>query len=274
MPALGPRETDPDAWISWLKEALGLLRRRPLAWLCWLAVCLCLLYVGHRASWAPLRTASLFFLMPMSLVVFIRLAWCADYSRPARLTDLLPTNRDCGLAIGIGAGLFAVLTAFSAMLAPLADGLEHVLTALGLYREVLDDGLPAPPALRHTMLGPVLVAGVLLGAAVFACLALLLAFGQWFAIPMLVLHQTPLPPSMAVSIRAYMLNPVPMVGLAGVVMISVGLVALSMGWIALAMMPFYGALLYTSYRDVFLGREESEPAAVVEDETHGVPLGH
>lgn len=275
MPALGPRETEPDAWISWLQESVLLLRRRPLAWLGWLAVCLLLLYVGHRATWAPLRALSLFFLMPMSLIIFIRLAWCADYSKPARLPDLLPTNRDCGLAIGMGAGLYAIVTAFGTMLVPMAQLFGELVTSLGLYREILTDGLPAPPPLRYTLLGPILVPGILLGLAVCACLTLLLAFGQWFALPMLVLHQTPLPPSMAISARAYTLNPVPMVGLAGVLLISVALAVLGLGWIALVMMPFYGALLYTSYRDVFLGREASEPAQVVatDEKTVGEPLG-
>lgn len=274
MPALGPRETEPDAWIYWLQESVLLLRRRPAAWLGWLLVCLVLLYVGHRATWAPLRALSLYFLMPMSLIIFIRLAWCADYSRPARLPDLIPTNRDCGLAIGIGVVLYAIVTAFGTMLASMAAYFEELVTALGLYREVLEDGMPAPPPLRYTLLGPFLVPGMLLGLAVCGCLALLLAFGLWFALPMLVLHQTPLPPSMAISARAYTLNPVSMVGLAGVLLISVGLAMLGLGWIALLMMPFYGALLYTSYRDVFLGREQSEPARmVVEDEdTVGVPV--
>lgn len=273
MPALGPRETEPDAWIRWLKEALVLLRRRPLPLAGWLVLSLALFWVAQQSSWAPFRNASLLFLAPLGLIVFIRLAWCADYSRRAGLAEIMPDNRDCMLALGVGAALFALFTALGPILEPPVRGFRELVQDLGLWREILDDGQPAPAPLRYTLLGPILVAGGLVGLAVTACALLLLAFGQWFLLPMLALHQAPLPPSMAVSARAYPLNPVPMTGLFGVVIISGGLVMATLGWAALALIPFLGALLYTSYRDVFLGREESEPQRIL-DEDEGVVPGH
>lgn len=271
MPALGPRETEPDAWIAWIREAVLLLKRRPLTWLAWTAVSLVLLYVGHRATWVPIRAVSLYFLMPMSLMVYIRVAWCADYSKPAGWSDILPTNQDCGLAIGIGVVMVAVATAFGTVLSSMASDFRELVMSLGLYQEILDSGLPAPPPLRYTLMGPLLVPGLLLGLALGTCLTLILAFGQWFALPMLVLHQSPLIPSMVSSARAYPLNPVPMMGLAGVVLIAAGLTAASLGWLVIVLLPFSGALLYTAYRDVYLGRDASEPAKAVEP--HGRASG-
>lgn len=264
MPALGPRETEPDAWIRWHKEAVALLVRRPVPVIAWLAVCVVLFYIGNRTSWQPLRAASVLFLVPLSLMAFIRVAWCADYSRRAGIWEITPTNRDCMLAIGVAAVLFAVGGALSPMLQSFADTFRELVEALGLYSPILADGDLAPDPLRYTLLGPFLVIGGVVGLAVSACLVFLIAFGQWFALPMLVLHQTPLPPSMASSARAYQINPVPMLGLAGVMLITLLLVMATLGWVSLVMIPFFGALLYTSYRDVFLGREENQPAAAIE----------
>jgi len=260
MTALGPRDVEPEAWIGWHREAVGLLLRRPAAMLGWLALCLGVHFAAHLAIYDVVRTASLLFLMPLMLMLFVRFAWCADYSRPAGIYDLLPGNHDCGIAIGIGAVMLIMLSAFDVVLAAMAQGFTELVKELGLYREILADGTAAPPPLRYTVMGPILVAGLQLGLLISACLVLLLAFGQWFALPMLVLHQSPLAPSMAMSARAYPMNPVPMMGLAGSLVIGTVLVVLTLGWLGLMLAPYYGAMLYTSYRDVFLGRNASEPA--------------
>lgn len=274
MPALGPRETEPDAWIRWLKEALGLLLRRPIQVLCWTLGLLVLFYLSHRISVGVLRTFAFFFLSVLGLTIFIRLASMADESKRRRLADLVPQNAHCVLALGVAAMLFALHTGLAPVLMPLGESFREVVQALGLWSPIRDDGLPASEPLRHTLLGPVLVPGGLLGLATVAALLLMLAFGQWFLLPMMVLHSPPLPPSMVASAKAYPLNPVPMLGLSGVLMITLGLLLVSFGWLGLAIVPYFGAVMYTAYRDVFLGEGENAAEELEDEEGVGAPLGN
>ncbi|MCP1676039.1 hypothetical protein J2T57_003198 [Natronocella acetinitrilica] len=274
MPALGPRETEPDAWLRWLTEAYALLRRRPGQTLCWAVALLVLFYLTHRISFGVLRSFVFFFLAMLGLTVFIRLAAAADESKRRRIADLLPENTHCVLALGVAAALFSLQTGLELMLQPLAGSFQTVVQGLGLWSPIGSDGLPAAEPLRMTLVGPILVPGILLGLALLAGLLLLLAFGQWFLLPMMVLHSPPLPPSMVVSAKAYPLNPVPMLGLSGVLVITLGVLFLTVGWLGLVMIPFFGAVMYTSYRDVFLGQGENAAEEFEEDDTVGVPMGN
>lgn len=268
MPALGPREVEPDAWLRWLREAAVLLVRWPRPTALWVVASLFLFYMSHRMSWAEFRYFSQFFLVALGLVAFIRLAWCADHNKMPRVWNVMPTNRDCVLALGLAAALFAMLVALSGMLGPLASVFREAVEGLGLWSPVTADGLPAVPPLRRTLLGPILVPGATVALSLTACVALLLAFGQFFLLPMMVLHQPPLPPAMVTSAHAYPLNPVPMMGLSGLVMMLPALVVVSLGWVGALAVPYIGALMYVAYRDVFLG-EEDEASEEVEDEESG-----
>ncbi|MBK1734600.1 hypothetical protein CKO15_04730, partial [Halorhodospira abdelmalekii] len=88
----------------------------------------------------------------------------------------------------------------------------------------------------------------------------LLAFGQWFLLPMVVLHAAPPGMSMVMSLHAYTINPAPMTGALGLLLFGVLVVVLSAGWLGPLLVPLFGVLLYTSYRDVFLGRSSNHPA--------------
>ena len=274
MPALGPREIEPDAWIRWLKEAISLLRRRPWQVLCWTLALLVMFYLSHRISIGVLRSFACFFLAMLGLTVFIRLAAVADESKRRRLADLLPENSHCVLAIGVAALLFSLQTGFTLMLEPMAAGFREMVEALGLWSPIRADGLPAAEPLRRTLVGPILVPGAILGLATIAGLLLLLAFGQWFLLPMMVLHSPPLPPSMVVSAKGYPLNPVPMLGLSGVLVLSLAGVLLTVGWLGLVIVPYFGAVMYTSYRDVYLGKGENAPEEFEEEDAVGVPMGN
>ncbi|MCH8505321.1 MAG: hypothetical protein LAT50_13470 [Ectothiorhodospiraceae bacterium] len=272
MAALGPREVEPDAWLRWLREAAGLLCSRPRPTAAWVAATLFLFYMSHRMSWAEFRYFSQFFLVGLGLMAFIRLAWCVDHNRTPRLWNVMPVNRDCVLALGLAAALFAMFVAFGGMLGPLAAAFREAVQAMGLWSPVTVEALPAIAPLRRSLLGPILVPGGTVGLALTACVALLLAFGQFFLLPMMVLHQPPLPPAMITSARAYPLNPVPMMGLSGVVMVLPALVVVSLGWLGALAVPYVGALMYVAYRDVFLGEEEEEPEEVEDEEPDRLPL--
>lgn len=273
MPALGPRQVEPDAWREWLKEGATLLWRRPGLSLKWTAASLFLFYMSHRMSWPELRYSSHFFLVALGLMLFIRLASAVDNRRRTGWRELLPTNRDAVLALGLAAALFAILMALGTMLAPLAEAFRQAVEGLGLWSPITAEGLPSSPPLSQLLVGPILVPGGTVGLALVASLALLLAFGQLFLVPMMVLHQPPLPPAMVMSARAYPLNPVPIMGLSGVVMLAPALLVASVGWAGLVAVPYAGSVLYVAYRDVFLGEAEAagEP---LEDDSEELPHGY
>ena len=274
MPALGPRQVEPDAWQHWLKEGGTLLWRRPGLSLKWAVVSLFLFYMSHRMSWPELRYASHFFLVALGMMLFVQLASAVDNRRPTGWRNLVPTNRDALLALGLAAALFAILTAFTGVLSPIADAFRQAVEGLGFWSPITAEGLPADAPLEQLLLGPVIVPGGTVGLALVATLALLLAFGQLFLLPMMVLHQPPLPPAMVMSARAYPLNPAPIMGLSGVIMLAPALVVASLGWVGLIMVPYAGSVLYVAYRDVFLGEAEAAGESLDDDGAEEVPDGY
>lgn len=270
MDALGPRQLEPDAWRRWIPEALALLLRQPGRWILWTAGIMLLAWVAQQSRWDWFRQGALLFLAPLGLTVYVRIALFADYSQPARAGDFLPDNRDCMLAIGLAAVLFALLGLLAASWQPVAGAFEDLLVTSGLYDPVSPEGLPAPPLLSHALLGPVLILGGLIGLALIGVLSLMLLFGQWFLLPMLVLHRPPVPPALAASLQGCRLNPVPVSGMLGVLLFGLAAVLLSLGWLAPVLLPYAGALLYVAYRDVFLGRSENQPVRVEEPAPAGI----
>lgn len=261
MSALGPREVEPDAWGEWAREAVRLLLLRPAGTAAVVALMLLVFYAVHLVEWMPVRRFATFLCLVIALMVFIRLAWFADHGRQARLAQLLPGNGELLLAVGCAAAVMALHGALVTVIDPIAEGFRELVENAGLWSATGADGLQAEPPLRHTLLGPILVPGGTFGAALVGVLLTLLAFGQWFLVPMIVLHQPPLPPAMAMAARAYPLNPVPMTGITGMLLVTVGLIGVSAGWIFPLLLPFFGAVLYVSYRDVFLGRFSDAPEA-------------
>ncbi|MCK8515596.1 hypothetical protein M0534_04540 [Methylonatrum kenyense] len=270
MDALGPRQLEPNAWRRWITEALALLVRRPLRWILWTAGILLLAWIAQQSHWDWFRQGALLFIAPLSLTIYVRLALFADYSQPAQSGDFLPDNRDCMLAVGLAAVVFALLGLFAASWQPAVAAFQGMMVEFGLYEPISPEGLPASPLLAHARLGPVLLLGGLLGLALLAVMSLMLLFGQWFLLPMLVLHRPPVPPAFAASIQGCRLNPVPLSGMLGVMLLGLAAVLLSLGWLAPLLLPYFGALLYVAYRDVFLGRSENQPVRVEEPAPAGL----
>ncbi|BAU58234.1 hypothetical protein LRD18_05645 [Halorhodospira halochloris] len=260
MKALGPRRREPESWQGWLGAALELIWRRiGLFGIYSVAVVMAML-AAYSVAWAPARILLVLLLVVISLVLFIRLALVADYNREPKYLYIIPGNLDVALAITVGAALFAGYGAFlPGFFEPLAESLQQMLVGLGLYETRLETGAPAPPPASQLFVEVVFMAGGVWGVAAFSAGLGLLAFGQWFLLPMVVLHASPVGMSMVTSLRAYSLNPVPMTGLLGILLVMLALVIVSLGWLAPFMLPVLGALLYTSYRDVFLERDYNHP---------------
>lgn len=263
MSALGPRLLEPDAWTRWLTEACALLWRRPGVTLAYTAVITAVHWVGHLAAWAPVRALLALLVAVMGLVVFLRLALALDYNRSVHPAFAMPANLDTAVAVTVAAALFAIHGALTpAIFAPLAGSLEEIVLGLGIYEERLETGAPAPPPLAHALLGPLFLLGGTLGAACVGAVLGLLATGQWFSLSMVVLHAAPPLEAARTSARAYAVNPTCMMAMAGPCMAAVALLVVSAGWLGPLLVPLLGALLYTSYRDVFLGRSTNHPAGV------------
>lgn len=261
MPALGPRPTDPDAWMGWLREALGLIAQRPSPFIGYTAAVALAQAAAHTVAWQPVRVLLILVVAVLALGAFLRLALVADYNRPARADDVLPGNLEVATAVAVSAVLFTAYGALGpAVFTPLGESLEAALTGLGLYEPRLESGAPAPEPVAVFLVGPVLVAGGIWGVSAAAAGLVLLLLGQWFLLPMVALHAAPPAMAMAVSPRAYTANPVAMTGLLGLLALGLGAVLLSAGWLGPLLAPVLGALLYTSYRDVFLGRAQNHPS--------------
>ncbi|MFW6379889.1 MAG: hypothetical protein ACOCZF_00595 [Halorhodospira sp.] len=263
MSVLGPRPTEPEAWERWVREAGVLLLRRAGAFLLYTVGVGAALLAAHLVAWAPLRVLLTLLVGVLALILFVRLALVADFNRTAHPLYVLPGNLDGAVGVTVAAGLFAAFGALGPVLfAPLADSLAYVLIGLGFYEPRLESGAPAPPPEQALLLGPVLVIGGVWGAAVVGAMVALLAFGQWFLLPMVALHAAPPGMAMLMSVRAYAANPVAMTGLVGVLLVAVAVVVLSLGWLGILLLPFFGGVLYTAYRDVFLGRAWNHPPGV------------
>lgn len=263
MTALGPRRCEPEAWQGWLTAALALIWRRLGLFGGYTGGVMLVLMASYSVAWTPARILLVLLLTVVALVLFVRLALVADYNRESKLLYIIPVNLDVALAITVGAALFAGYGVLqTGFFEPLAESLEQSLIGLGFYEPRLETGAPAPPPTSQFRLEMVFMAGGMWGVATFCAGLGMLAFGQWFLLPMVVLHSSPLDMSIVMSLRAYSFNPVPMTGLLGILLTMLGLVVISLGWLGPLLLPILGVLLYTSYRDVFLGRDTNHPSGI------------
>jgi hypothetical protein len=198
-------------------------------------------------------------LPPLAIVGFLRLARAADCALDFPPGALLPSNTDVlrvlGLAaLGYGAAFAALLALGALDSAGEGAGGDAALAKLP-WRDYLHAaatwlGLPVD----------LLIKTALFGASVTAFCTLLLALCSWFTLPLIQFAGLSLVPATLLSFRAYRLNARTLGVMGVVVLVSALLVLLlTLGMASLLIAPFTGALLYVSYRDVFLGRPQNAP---------------
>lgn len=261
-----PREVEANAPWRWAREALGLIGRRPLAFGLASATALALFFAVLQVEQTLLRFVIVLIAPPVGIGGFVRLAQAADHSRRISPVELLPTNREALRALGLvlfGYGL--VFTLILAATAGRAAGLDLEFSGLAddRWRSYLD--------MAASILGlplVLLVKSALFGISLAAFSGLLLVLFAWFVLPLVQLADVRTMLALRLSFSAYRLN-AHRIGLASVGMLAcmVVVVLLTVGLAAVLAAPFLGAMLYVSYREVFLGQAENSPAQAVQRQT-------
>lgn len=260
MNTFQPRQVESNAPLRWAREALGLIGRRPLAFgLCSLTA-LILFFIVLQIEQPILRLVIVLLVPPVWIGGFVRLAEAADQSRPLSPLQLLPTNGEVGRALIVAALGYGLAFALIFAVGSTADG-----TGLALEPGVLADGRWTDYVEKAAaLLGlpfAIVVKSVLFGISLAAFSGLLLVLFAWFALPLIQLGRVRTSLALRLSISAYRLN-ARRIGLASVATLAVTVlvVLLTLGLAAIVAAPFLGAMLYVSYREVFLGQAENSPA--------------
>lgn len=253
-----PREVEMSAPWRWAREAIGLIGRRPLSFGLGSLAVLALFFTTLQVEQTMLRFIIVLIVPPVCLGGFLRLAEAADRSQPLAPAGLLPTNREALRVLGVAAiGYGLVFSLISAMsIGASSFGLELGVVADDRWRNYADAaattlGLPLTLVIKS----------VLFGISLAAFSGLLLVLFMWFALPLIQLSNVQTMLALRLSISAYRLN-AHRIGLASVATLAAMamLILLTLGLAAILAAPFLGAMLYVSYRDVFLGQAENSPA--------------
>lgn len=249
-----PRQVEWRAAWRWTREALALMARRPLLYSAASMLTLALFLLFLRADSAVLRFALVLLLPPLALVGFLRLARAADCALPFSPAGLLPSNGDALRVLtiaGLGYGVaFAALFALGALGEGPGDAEAAVMLKERLTVLAAQSALPVLT----------LIKAALFGASVTAFCSLLLALCSWFTLPLVQFSGLPIVPATLLSFRAYRMN-ARALGVMGMTVFVLTLLVLTLtaGLGAVLIAPFAGALLYVSYRDIFLGRAQNAP---------------
>jgi len=253
-----PRRVEANAPWRWAREAFGLIGRRPLSFGLLSVALLALFFAAFQVEQTLLRFLIALLLPPLGIGSFLRLAEAADQSRPVALTELLPTNGEAlrvVLIAALGYGLiFALIQAVSVS----GLSMEPGTLADERWRNYAD----AAAAMLGLPLA-MIIKGVLFGTSLAAFSGLMLVLFVWFALPLIQLGKLTSTMALRLSWSAYRLN-AHRIGLASVATLGamVAVILLTLGLAAVLAAPFIGAMLYVSYREVFLGQAENSPAQV------------
>jgi hypothetical protein len=245
MSDMQPQVVKPGDALIWVREALALLGRKPFtsAFLTLTMIALTLL-VTSESLWSVVLGA---LICQLYLVAMMLTAEAADRGLLLRHVSLSGALRDVAgfcAAIAFAAGLIVVVVAliFAPLIEATATGIESVVQHEQAW-------------LLALLVTPALIAFSVFGVGIAW-------LHQWFVYPLLVHHKLGMRLTMRLAFRAQFIN-APTFALVLVVPVLL-LNALLLFWensaLPLAItLPIAGALLYVSYRHVFLGRRENEP---------------
>lgn len=255
-----PRQVEWRAPWRWSREALGLIARRPAAFLFASLVLLVCFFSALQVDEPILRFIIVLMLPPLGLTGFLRLAEAADHGRDLPLAGLFPTNGETLRVLLLAASgyglMFAAILAMSGGMGGTGLEMEPALGARWkdyVQAAVEAAGLPFAWVVK----------AVLFGASLTSFCGLLLTLFAWFVLPLMQLGQVRGPLALRLSFDAYRLN-ARTLGITSfsTLAVAVSVVFVTLGLAAVLIAPFVGAMLYVSYREIFLGRAQNAPVRV------------
>jgi hypothetical protein len=252
-----PRQVDSSAPWRWVREALALMARRPASYAGATLAIGVVFFAMMQADSLLLRFVLVLFLPPLSVLGCLRLAEAADKSSPFAPADMLPGNAE---AIRV---FMIALTGYCIVFAPLmllAAGSQAAADAGVLGWQAHWESSAAGTGMSLQLL----THSLLLGASLAAFAGLLLGLGAWFALPLVSLQRMGLLQACLLSLSACRLNAASLrfTSFFALITVLLGVLA-SFGLLSLLLAPFFGAVLYVSYRDVFLGQAQNAALAAV-----------
>ncbi len=248
MEPLRPITVTPRDSLVWLRESAILARRKLVsAGLLTVTYAALTLFTTSDSILSVLLGA---LLCQLYLTGMMLVAEAADHSRSVHEMPI-------GRAIREVAGFSILLSVAAALI---------VLTVAVVFQPVIESTAESvaqvvshePPWLLALLLTPALIALSVFGVGIAW-------LHQWFVYPLLVHHELRLKEAMRLALRAQALNTIPF---ALVVVVPILLLnGLMIIWenaalLLLPVLPIAGALMYVSYRHVFLGRRDNAPVRV------------
>lgn len=235
MSTLQPRGVPPGSWWAWLREGVNLATQRIALRI---PTCLILFEFGAVVP-PPLHKLFMMLMAPVYLGVFVIFAENADKggSLPLQLKNAW------GGLVRLGMLSFAV--------EGFVIGASYLLDWSNLMRVVVhrtDFGADAETQHHFSVIFTA-------GAETSICLAIWLggAFVAWFGTAVFAIAHAPFKEGCVLAVEAYIKNQ--FILALGLIMsgVSLALTIFLQGFACVMLYPIVGAMLYVSYRDVFLG---------------------
>ena len=242
--------------LSWMRETVLIFRRKPvffcLVSVAFFVACYKLSITGYITFFTALVMCQI------AVVVCIVIARAADESRTLTLNIWYQSLLSSVLTVVLFSAFYVLLWVVAAKLASLLM-LDEIMT---------ESSVPPPiSVLQWLYPGTISLFVVYIGVMVTT---------MWFLLPLSVFHKLGLIDSMKLAKHGERKN-FPIVAAASYLPFMVFFVLFVFSELALVVavlaMPLFGIYLYVSFRHVFMGRKESEPAVVKASEAVPVESG-
>lgn len=232
----------PDILV-WMKESMLLFRRRPLLFL---AISLVFFFICHKVDFRGYVTFFIALLLcQITIVVSIVVARCADESRPLTLNIWYQSLLNSILPVVL-CSAFYVLMWIIAM---------KLVSLLMIDELVAESSVPPPIAVLQWLYpGTISLFVIYIG---------ILVTTMWFLLPLSVFHKMGFVDSVLFAKQGERKN-FPVVVLASYPPLLIFCVLFAFSELSLVVavigLPLFSIYLYVSFRHVYMGRKESQPA--------------
>ena len=261
MKTLEPRRVEISETYTWLKEALELISRRLIPFILSVVLFIGLIYIAIRAfsTIIPALPAALslsIFLVYCAFMVFvvltdmIVLAFLSDSSQAAdigeRLRILMPEQKKLLVlsfkALLVGGSIWVFFLTVNPN-KDFFDTCEQVISRMMLEKD-----------------NPLFFIFQLTATVLYFLVLSLIGLRTFFSIPLVLFHDLGYKEATLLSHRAIMINiqPMTMAMITWIMLFVVAITAVNV--LSLILFPLFAAYVYVSYRHIFIGQLENDPA--------------